>query len=195
MWVTCLRRLTALVFCAACVGIWPGWAAATPHRRAGRCDAHRSHVKETRRVLVWSAPDGIDEASGGNLTGWYACARPNGTSIQVGENDAGGEEYGGDVETTRLRIAGLIVTDLVTSGYASQEACFKYEPTNPLCASATTPSVHVANVANDHLLRQALPGSTTGYTLTLRGGIAWEAPQGPATYESPIVLRAVGFNP
>ena len=72
---------------------------------------------------------GTDPGSGGRLSTLYACLRPAGHSVASGQRAAAGAEYPGNVATSDLSITGTLVSDVFTSGLASQ-------PTSPGTASS-----------------------------------------------------------
>jgi hypothetical protein len=148
-----------------------------------------------RQVLVWSKPSGTDPEGGGRLSTLYACLRPAGRSVAIGERAASGGEYPGNVATSELVITGRLVTDLFITGLTSQSACFKYDPTSPLCPTASHRTAQVFDLAARRSLRQPLAGAAMAYAFAPTGAIAWEAPTDPGTVGSPLMLQAVGFNP
>jgi hypothetical protein len=167
-------------------------------RHVGRCDTHLSklqRVKMTGQVLVWESNTGTESESGEPLITVYACLRPAGRSVAIGQRAEGGGEYVGNVQTTNLSISGVLVSDLVTTGLASQQACGKYEPGSPSCAAEVSEVVRACNVRTGRSIRQPLPAAATTYAFTPRGAIAWEAPTSPGTTGSPTAVRAVSFNP
>lgn len=165
-------------------------------RHIGECTSHRSHaLKMSRQVLVWGKRTGTDPYSGGRLSTLYACLRPAGASVAIGQQAADGAEYVGNVATSDLSITGTLVSDLFTRGLASQEACSKYEPADPQCAAAASKTARVFNLAMRRSLRQPLSGAAVAYAFAPTGAIAWEAPTSPGTLGSPLMLQAVGFNP
>ena len=193
-----LVRPAALVL--VCLATFAGASSASAlngaRRHVAQCNAHRSHaLKVTRRVLVWSKHSGTDPDSGGQLSTLYACLRPAGHSSAIGQRASSGAEYPGNVATTDLSITGTLVSDLFTTGLASQAACFKYDPTNPLCATAASQTARVVNLATRRSLRQPLAGAAVAYAFASAGAIAWEAPTSPGTAGSPLMLQAVGFDP
>jgi hypothetical protein len=149
----------------------------------------------TRRVLVWSKHSGTDPESGGQLSTLYACLRSAGRSVAIGQSAADGTEYPGNVATSDLSITGTLVSDLFTTGLASQAGCFKYDPTNPMCATAASQTARVFNLATRQSLRQPLAGAAVAYAFASTGAIVWEAPTSPGTVISPLTLQAVGFDP
>ncbi len=86
-------------------------------------------------------------------------------------------------------------SDLFTTGLASRAACFKYDYTNPLCATAASQTARVFNLATRRSLRQPLAGAAVAYAFARAGAIAWEAPTSPGVAGSPLILQAVGFDP
>lgn len=191
------------VLALACLSVFTGPSSASALVRArrgrhvGACNSHRSQaVKKTRRVLVWDKSAGTDPYSGGQLTTLYACRRPAGASVRIGQNATDGGEYEGNVLTSDLRITGTLVSDLFTSGLASQEACYKYgDASDAQCATAATETAQVFNLTARRSLRQRLAGAAVAYAFSPAGAIAWEAPTSPGTTGSPLTLQAVGFNP
>ena len=146
-------------------------------------------------MLVWSKHSGTDPDSGGQLSTLYACLRPAGHSVAIGQRAAGGGEYPGNVATSDLSITGTLVSDLFTTGLASQAACSKYEPTNSSCATAAGQTAQVFDLTTRQSLRQPLAGAAVAYAYASSGAIAWEAPTSPGTAGSPLMLQAVGFSP
>jgi hypothetical protein len=195
-----LVRSAALAL--ACLATFAGSSSAWPlvdaHtvRHTGQCNAHRSHALQmTRQVLVWSKRSGTDPEGGGRLSTLYACLRPIGRSVAIGQRAANGGEYPGNVATSDLVISGRLVSDLFTTGLTSQSACFKYDPTNPLCPTASHQTAQVFELSARRSLRQPLAGAATAYAFAATGAIAWEAPTSPGTVGSPLMLQAVGFSP
>ncbi|MGO9750991.1 MAG: hypothetical protein ACLP8S_14890 [Solirubrobacteraceae bacterium] len=196
-----LLRLSALAIACLAAFAGPQSASALLRTQAGRhvatCNSHRSRaLKTTSEVLVWEKPTGIDPYSGGQLSTVYACLRPAGASVAVGQNATDGEEYIGNVATSELSITGTQVSDLVRSGLTSQDACYKYEgPSDPDCAAAATETVGVFNLTTRRSLSQPLAGAAETYAFAPAGAIAWEAPTNPHAASSPLMLQAVGFDP
>lgn len=149
----------------------------------------------TRQMIVWSKRTGTDPDSGGQLSTLYACLRPAGASRVIGQNAADGPEYRGNVATADVSIARTRVSDFLTTGLASQEACFKYEPDNPQCPTAATTVAQVFNLKIRRSLRQPLAGAAVTSAFSWAGAIAWEAPTEPGTAGSPLMLQAVQFDP
>jgi hypothetical protein len=188
------------VLALACLAMFAGSSSASAligaRRHVAECNSHRAHaLTTTRRVLVWSKHSGTDPDSGGRLSTLYACLRPAGHSVAIGQRATDGAEYPGNVATSDLSITGTLVSDLFTTGLASQAACFKYDPTNPLCATAASQTARVFNLATRRSLRQPLAGAAVAYAFASAGAIAWEAPTSPGTAGSSLMLQAVGFDP
>lgn len=183
-----------------CLVMIAGSSSASASVRASRsrhvgCSSHRSQaVKTTRRVRVWDKRTGTDPYSGGRLFTLYACLRPAGASVRIGQNATDGDEYAGNVATSDLRITGTSVSDLFTTGLASQQACVKYEP-EPQCATAATETAQVFNLTGGRSLRQPLAAAAVAYAFSPAGAIAWEVPTSPGSSGSPLELQAVGFDP
>jgi hypothetical protein len=186
----------ALVGAAALLGPFSSSALARGPR-AEPCNHYSSHaLKRTRDVLVWDKRTGNDPYSGGRLFTLYACLRPSGTSIAIGQNASDGAEYIGNEVTSHLTVSGKQVSDLVTRGLASQQACFKYTgPSNPQCVTAATRTAQVFNLAARRSLRQPLAAGAVAYAFAPRGAIAWEAPVSPEAPGGQLMLEAVGFYP
>jgi hypothetical protein len=183
-----------------CLATFAGAASASALVGAGRriahCNSHRSQaLRTTRQVLVWTKYSGTDPGSGGRLSTLYACLRPAGHSVAIGQRATGGGEYPSNVATSDLSITGTLVSDLFTSGLTSQAACGKYEPANPACATAASQTARVFNLATRRSLRQPLAGAAVAEAFVSAGAIAWEAPTSPGTASSPLMLQAVGFDP
>jgi len=200
--IGCLARMLVrpVVLALACLAAFAGAASASvlvsarTHTR--ECNSHRSHaLKLTRQVLVWSQHTGTDPDSDGRLTTLYACRRPAGPSVAIGKRAADGPEYVGNVATSDLSITGTLVSDLFTTGLASQQACFEFDPANPRCATAASQTARIFDLATRRSLRQPLAGAAVAYAFAPTGAIAWEAPTSPGTVGSPLVLQAVGFDP
>lgn len=148
----------------------------------------------TSQVLVWRKHTGTDPDSGGRLTTLYACHRPVGQSVAIGQNATDGPEYIGNVQTSDLSVTGTQVSDRFTSGLASQEACFKYAPNPSPCATAASQTARVFDLVTGRSLRQRLAGAAVAYAFAPTGAIAWEAPTSPGITGSPLKLQAVGFD-
>lgn len=160
-------------------------------KHVGRCNAHLSKpskVKATGKVLVWEG-EGASSESGDPVEILYACLRPAGRSVAIGENEEDGAEYVGNVETTNLSISGTLVSDVVTTGLADEEACGKYDGTG--YAGEVHEVARVYNLVTGRSIQQSLASTPTAYAFTSLGAIAWEIP----TTETQTVLQAVSFDP
>lgn len=112
---------------AACVGIL---AAVTSAPAAGKpsnahhpCDAHRRGAAlVTKQVVVFGK---LNRST--VTTTYFACLRPNGTRVRLGDDVPGDGEYGSDATTGGFRAAGTYVAAQSTSGFASAEMCSKYQ--------------------------------------------------------------------
>jgi hypothetical protein len=164
-------------------------------RHTEKCNAHRPHtLRMTRQVLVWNKPSGTDAESGGRRFTLYACLRPAGQSVAIGQRVGGANEYPGNVATTHLKITGAVVSDLFTIGLTGQGECFKYDPTDPTCPIPRQ-TARVFDLAARRTLLQPLAGRAVAYAFTPSGAIAWESPTSLLTRGSPLMLQAVGFDP
>jgi len=193
---TALIGLAAALTCVAALAI-PSMASARARTsRSPACGSrHAGILKTTQRVKVWKKRTGTDPYSGGSLDTLYACLRPHGRSVVIGQTAGDGPEYVGNVATSQLAITKTTVSDLLTTGLASQQACFKYDPTSPQCATAATETAQVFNLSRHRTLRQPLAGAPVAYAFSSDGAIAWESPVDPGTSGSPLELQAVGFDP
>jgi hypothetical protein len=182
----------ALVLAGSALLAAPSIASAhrSAKKRVGRCDAHlpKAATNQKGKVLVWQA-EGTSSYSGEDVTMFYACLRPNGKSVAIGETEESNAEYVGNVETSDFRTSGTLVSDLVTAGAAAQEACGKYDGTG--CGEEVSEVAQVFNLATGRSLRQPLTAAPIAYALTSLGAIAWEAP----TSEGQAVLQAMSFDP
>jgi hypothetical protein len=187
-----LVRPTALAL--ACLALFAATSTASAHKgprkHLGRCNAHLSkhaEVKQTSKVLVWMG-EGTSSESGEPVEALYACLRPAGKSVAIGENEENGGEYVGNVKTTNLSISGALVSDAVITGLAEQEACGKYGGTG--CAAQVSEVARVYDLTTGRSIHQPLAGAPTAYAFTSLGAIAWEVP----TTENQTVLQAVAFD-
>lgn len=188
-----LFRAAALVLvCSTAFAALTSTASADKSARnaVGRCDAHLSkpqRVKETSEVVVWSR-EGTSSQSGEMTELLYACLRPAGRSVAIGETEGEGAEYVGNVDTTNLTVSGTLVSDVLTSGFAEEEACGKYDGAN--CGSVIRSVARVYNLATGRSIRQSLAGTLAAFALTSKGAIAWEE----QLTETESVLEAVRFD-
>ena len=149
----------------------------------------------TSQVLVWRKHTGTDPDSGGRLTTLYACRRPAGSSVAIGQRAADGGEYIGNVATSDLSITGTQVSDLSTSGLAKSGGVLQVRPDQPSVCDRGEPGGAVFNLVTRRSLHQPLAGAAVAYAFAPTGAIAWEAPTSPGTMGSPLMLQAVGFDP
>jgi len=127
------------------------------------------------RVIVYAQPTGIDPYSGGSLTTYYACLRPDGRPVAIGQSATSGGEYPGNVEMQDLRIAGSFVTDESAAGFASAAGCSKYEPA-PKCNNIVKYWVEIADVATRRTVKVFVSGPVSSLALSPAGAAAWVAP-------------------
>jgi hypothetical protein len=176
------------VGCALTAG--PALAGTKRHRkRVGACNAHRKHVtRKTSKVIVYTKQGGLDQYSG-PLTTYYACTRPGGKSIAVGQTAGPDGEYPGNEALSDLTVAGTYVADLYTTGYASAAACSKYEgSTDPECAQQITYAINGADVRRRRGFQIDLPVGISGLTVSSAGAVAWLE---PTTTSSEVTLQAM----
>jgi hypothetical protein len=186
-----LVRSAVLVL--ACMAVFA--ATASAHKSApqhvGRCNAHLSKlqkVEATSKVLVWEQ-EGTGSDGGEPAELLYACLRPSGRSVAIGDNEGDGGKYVSNEETTNLGISGTLVSDVVTTGLASGWLCKRYEGTR--CPSEVTVVARVYNLSTGRSIRQPLAAAASAYAFTSLGAIAWEVP----ITEGQTVLQAVSFDP
>jgi hypothetical protein len=185
-------RAAALVAClGAIVALTAAPAAAShPHApRVGSCDAHRPHaVAVTGKVIVYRRASGVDPYSGGSLTTYFACLRPGGTPVAVGQS-ATGSEYPGNEAISGLHIAGTFVADLSGSGFAGAAACGKYGGSD--CQQAITWWVEVADVSARRRIALVQPvAGSRALAVSSTGAVAWVQ----ATTSSSWMLEATTLH-
>jgi hypothetical protein len=202
-WQSVARRalrggMVAAVGCAA-AGIGVASAVARP-RLVGSAVAscspkHHRVTAKTSRVIVYAQPSGIDSYSGGSLTTYYACLRPKGRPVAIGQSATSGGEYPPNIEMLSLRIAGTFITDESAAGFASAAACSKFEPTAK-CDNIIKYWLEIANVATRRTVKVFVSGPVSSLALSPAGPVAWVAST-PASGSSssssstlyPIVVR------
>jgi hypothetical protein len=180
------------VVCALTAG--PALAKTKHHReRVGACNAHRKHVtRKTSKVIVYTKQGGMDQYDG-PLTTYYACMRPGGKSIAVGQTAGPDGEYPGNEALSDLTVTGTYVADLDTAGYASAAGCSKFEgPSDPECAQQITYSINGADVKRRRGLQIDLPGGISALAVSPAGAVAW---LGPTTTSSGVTLQAMVLDP
>jgi hypothetical protein len=144
-------------------------------------------------VIVYRKHTGYDNYGGGLLYTYYACLRPKGKPLAVGQTATDGGEYVGNYAMSQLRVAGTFVADLSASGFASQEACYKYDPSNPACPNAVSWWVEAANAKSRRSAGASVPSSVGSLTLSSAGVVAWLIPTGASSDAlQAIVLRPAG---
>ena len=185
--------------CAAvAMGVAPALAARRPAARvAGSCTPrHEGVTAKSARVIVYGQDDGIDPDSGGSLTAYYACLRPKGRSVAIGESATSGGEYPPNDEMQRLRIAGTFVADESADGFASAAACGKYDP-GPECDSIVKYWVKIADVAARRTMKVPLSGPVSSLGLSPAGAAAWVAttPGSSSSSTSSSTLYAIVVRP
>lgn len=147
-------------------------------------------------MIVYGEDEGIDPDSGGSVTGYFACLRPRGRPVAIGQTASDGGEYPGNVEMERLRVAGTFVTDESARGFASAAACGKYDP-GPDCNTVVKYWLKVADVASRRTVKVPLPGAVSALGLSSTGAVAWVAPTPAADPSSPATstLYAIVAHP
>jgi hypothetical protein len=182
--------LTACIAAVCAMTAGPALASSKHHRRrVGACNAHRQHIAfKTSQVTVYTKLGGFDE-SDGPLTTYYACLRPGGKSIAVGQTAGPDGEYPGNEALSDLHVAGTYVADLYSTGYASAAACAKYEgATDPECAQQITFSINGADVKRRRGFQIDLPGGISALAVSPAGALAWLE---PTTTSSGATLQAM----
>jgi hypothetical protein len=202
-WQLAARRalgggIVAALGCAAPIGV--ASAVARPRLVAtavGSCSpSHQRVTEKTRRVIVYGQPTGIDAYSGGSLTTYYACLRPNGRPLAIGQSATSGGEYPGNVEMQSLRIAGTFITDESAAGFASAAGCIKYEPASK-CENIVKYWVEIANVATRRTVKVFVSGPVSSLALSPAGAVAWvvSTPASASASSSTSTLYAVVVHP
>ena len=148
-------------------------------------------VARTGRVDVYAQQTGIDPLSGGQLTTFYACLRPTGRPVRIGQSAASGGEYPGNVEMKDLRISGAFLTDESADGFASLAACGKYDATSG-CNGIVKYWVEIADVAKRRTVKVPVPGDVTSLAVSPAGAAAWvvSTPAGSSSSSSSAALYA-----
>ena len=144
---------------------------------------------KSARVIVYGRDAG-DPDSGGALTTYYACLRPKGRPVAIGQSAVSGGEYPGNVEMQDLRVAGTFVTDESAEGFASAAGCSKFEPAT-VCNNVVKYWVEIANVAARRAVTVRLGGPVSSLALSPAGAAAWVE----STAASSSTLYAIGVRP
>ncbi len=190
-------RALGCVFVSVALAVLCTAPALAKQHKSVSCNSHRAHtVKRSAKVLVWRRHTGFD-IGGGDLFTLYACLRPAGKSIKVGQTASGGGEFIGNDATSHLTLTGTQVSDLFTTGLASQAECYKDDPTNPECVGAASSVAQVFRLGKHHSLSlsQDLATASIAYAFSTAGAIAWEAPVNPHVSTGPLMLQAITFAP
>jgi len=191
--------IVALVGCAA-AAIGVASAVARSHRvmtAAASCTPkHPGVTAKNARVIVYGQYTGVDSYSGGALTTYYACLRPRGRPVAIGQRAASGAEYPPNVEMQDLRIAGTFATDESAAGFASAAACGKYDP-GPKCNTIVKYWVEIANVAARRTIKVPLSGPVSMLALSPAGAAAWvvSTPASSPSGASTSTLYAIAVHP
>jgi hypothetical protein len=174
-----LRVGMAVAWVCAATAIGVASAVARPRlvvTAAASCSPRLQGVTaQTGRVIVDAQDDGIDSFSGGSLTAYYACLRPNGRPMWIGESETSGGEYPPNVEMQHLRIAGTFVADESAAGFASAAACSKSEPASQ-CNNIVKWWVAIADVATRRRVKVFVSGPVSSLALSPAGAAAWVLP-------------------
>jgi hypothetical protein len=151
---------------------------------------------KTGRMIVDAQPDGTDSYSGGSLTAYYACLRPNGRPMWIGESETSGGEYPPNVELQKLRIAGTFVTDESAAGFESAAGCSKSEPASQ-CNNIVKWWVEIADVATRRTVKVLISGPVSSLALSPAGAAAWvlSTPASGASSASASTLYAIVVHP
>jgi hypothetical protein len=207
-WQLAARRALrdGIVVACGCVAAAIGVASAVARPRlaaaAASCSPKLQGVTaKTSRVIVDAQDDGIDDYSGGALTAYYACLRPNGQPMWIGESETSGGEYPPNVEMQDLRIAGTFVTDESASGFVSAAGCSKYQPASQ-CNNIVKYWLEIADVATRRRGKVFVSGPVSSLVLSSAGAAAWVLPtptSGPSSSSTStlyaIVVHPAGHGP
>lgn len=180
LWPVAARRavlgamVAACVWGAAAISVEPAVArpSAVTAVAASCTPRHRDVAANDSQLIVYGQYTGIDPYSGGALTTYYACLRPDGRPVAIGQTAASGGEYPGNFAIQDLRIAGTFVTDESAAGFASAAACGKYDP-GPECNNIVSYWVQIADVAARRTAKVALSGPVNTLALSPAGAAAW----------------------
>jgi hypothetical protein len=191
-----------MVVASGCAATAIGVASAVARPRAAAAAAASCSPRlqgvtaKTGRVIVDAQPDGTDSYSGGSLTAYYACLRPNGRPMWIGESETGSGEYPPNVEMQKLRIAGTFVTDESATGFASAAACSKYEPASQ-CNNIVKWWVGIADVATRRRMKVFVSGPVSSLALSPAGAAAWvlSTPASGSSSSTSSTLYAILVHP
>jgi hypothetical protein len=183
---------------AGAIGVAPAVAGPRPAgTTAASCTPkHHGVTAKDARVIVYGQYAGIDPDSGGTLTTYYACLRPSGRPVAIGQTAASGAEYPTNVVTQDLRVAGTFVTDESAAGFASEAACGKYDP-GPDCNGIVKYWVEIADVATRRTLKVPVSGPVSSLALSPAGAAAWvvSTPASSPSSSPSATLYAIVLHP
>jgi hypothetical protein len=153
-------------------------------------------MAKNSRVAVYAVDTGTDPFSGGLLTRYYACRRPNGQSVAIGQSAESGGEYPPNVEMEDLRLAGTFVADESAAGFASAAACAMSEPP-PACNGIVKYWVKIADVRARRTVKVFLSGPVRALALSPTGATAWviETTASSSTSSPTSTLYATAVHP
>jgi hypothetical protein len=142
-------------------------------------------------VVVYGKTVPTDTADG-PVTTYYACMRPNGKGVAIGQSSPG-SEYPGNLELLKLRIAGKFVANLSGRGFAAQASCYKYGGTD--CGASVVWWVDAADTRLRRTLRVAVSRAISSLAVSNAGVVAWILPGGDAsssaTLQATVIHEAV----
>jgi hypothetical protein len=157
-------------------------------RHPGSCNAHRKRASVVApRVVVYAKAGGVDQLDS-TVTTYYACVRPAGAPMRIGDDAVGDGEYPPNETTYGIRVAGTYVAALSSSGAAQSAACSKFEP------SADCPAVsywiEALDARTHRRLRLATGPSVTALAVSPAGAVAWiEQPTSSVAVLYAVVLH------
>jgi hypothetical protein len=157
---------------------------------------HHGVTAKNTHVIVYARPTGVDPYSGGMLTTYYACLRPQGRPVTIGHSATSGGEYPPNVEIHDVRIAGTFITDESASGFASAAGCSKYDPASA-CQNIVKYWVEIANVATRRTVKVFVPGPVSALALSRAGAAAWvvSTPASTSSGSPSATLYAIAVHP
>lgn len=127
---------------------------------------------------------------GGELTEYFACTRPQGEPVEIGQSDTGDGEYPANFATSDLTISGTYVADIQTSGMADAAGCAKYDPTAD-CQASITSFVEVVDAKTHRRLQTTATSGIGPLAVSPLGALAWVQSPGATSSSSPPTLQAV----
>ena len=161
-------------------------------KTAQRCSGQRRY-RSDRNVTVYRRRVGTDGV-GNPLTGFFACARPDGASVQFASDSADDGEYPPDDVLTDLVLAGDYAGSIMVQGDGDQAVCQKYSGDATRCPTPIT-VIFAADARNRELARIVVPSGAHGLLLSPSHGSAgaavWLEPaaQGSTLVGSALVSR------